>query len=160
MKKICLSGVMALLAGLLLAFPAAAADTDDVAYFVASDEMFNQVTGIRSYLTNDGVKVVHINAANMEKLKNVRRYVVFGSPDDTDAIGELIRKSLKEKELANARKMGKAALVSTEVAGKQVLFFATSFSMKSLVSAASASWQEYFESWYDVRIPITQIIGY
>ncbi|MGE4293757.1 MAG: hypothetical protein AB7E32_16285 [Desulfovibrio sp.] len=160
MNKALFYVVMAFLVSLLLPLPGEVHAEDDVAYFVANDALFDQITGIRSYLTNDGVKIIHITPSELDKLKNIKRYVVFGSPDDTDAIGNFIRTSLNEKQLSNARRMGKAALVSTTVSGNDVLVFATSFSMKSLVKATAGSWKEYFESWYGVTVPITQIIGY
>jgi len=160
MNKICSLSRILLLLNLFLLFSVVAYASDDVAYFVASDEIFNQITGIRNYLTNDGVKIVQIKPSELDKLKDIKRFVVFGSPDATDAIGDLIRTSLNETQLNNARRMGKATFVAASVSGKDAIFFATSFGMTSLVKSSANSWKECFESWYGVKIPVTQIIGY
>ncbi|MBG0776123.1 MAG: hypothetical protein H0S85_06770 [Desulfovibrionaceae bacterium] len=160
MKRIYLSAAMAFVVAFLSALPMLAHAEDDVAYFVARDTIFEQITGMRAYLANDGVKIVHITPDELQKTKGLQRFIVLGSPDDQDAIGDLIRKSLTEQQVKDARRMGKANLVTATIAGQDVMFFATSFSMKTLVKATAGSWREYFESWYGVTIPITQIIGY
>ena len=132
----------------------------DTVYLVASDKVFELVTGMREYLAAGGAKVVHIKPEEIEKVKNQEHYIVLGSPDDKNSIGELIGKTLSEKQLQNARRMGANELLVLRVNGKDVMFFATSYSIRSLVQGTSSSWKELFEAWYNIPQSISEIIRY
>lgn len=159
-KKAPICIFMAFLFCFTLQIPTSAQAESDTAYLVASDDVFNTVTGIRGYLEADDVTVIHVNASELGKLKDAERYLVFGNPDADDAIGKLIRKNLTNDELSNARRMGKAQMAQTTIDGKETMIFATTFSVRGLVKSSAGSWKELFESWYGITIPITQIIGY
>jgi hypothetical protein len=130
------------------------------AYIVANDETFRNLTGLCDYLKNGEIDVVQVKPTELDKVKGLEHYLVFGNPDDGDAIGKLITASLTPKQLENAKRMGKTEVVIAPVDGANVMFFASSYSMKTFVQGSAAIWKEYFEGWYGIPLSVSQVIGY
>ncbi len=142
--------------------PARAAETlsagSSAAYVVASDTVFNSLTGMKTYCEDAGVRFVQIK--DKSELTKVERFLVFGSPAGEDLAGEIIRASLDEKELKDANTMGKGVLTEKSVDGKPALIFATAYSINSFVKGHAEDWKDIFENWYYIARSITSIIGY
>ena len=131
---------------------------DITAYVVASDAVFNSLTGMKSYCEDEGVPFVQIK--NKDQLKNVEKCLVIGNPSDESLAGDIIRACLDEKEMKNANTMGKGVLAEKTYEGKQVLIFATAYSVNTFVKSHADEWKDIFESWYYISRSITSIIGY
>ena len=95
-------------AALCLPAPARAAENlsagSSAAHVVASDQVFNSLTGMKAYCEDAGVRFVRIR--DRSELAGVERFLVFGSPSGEDLAGEIIRASLSEKEMKDANTMG------------------------------------------------------
>ncbi len=146
-----------LLLGLCLS-PATALADDSTAFVVASDQTFDGLTGMKAYLKDGGVQIVHIT--DKAALAQADRLLVFGAPGEEGLAGDLIRALLNENEIKIANTMGKGVLEEKQVDGKPALVFATAYSMKTFVSSHAETWKDYFESWFNIAQTITSIIGY
>ena len=147
---------------LCLPAPARAAENlsagSSAAHVVASDQVFNSLTGMKAYCEDAGVRFVRIR--DRSELAGVERFLVFGSPSGEDLAGEIIRASLSEKEMKDANTMGKGVLAEKTWEGKPVLIFATAYSINSFVKGHAEDWKDIFENWYYIARSITSIIGY
>lgn len=128
------------------------------AYVVASDAVYDSLTGMKAYCEDAGVRFIRIR--DKGELSRAERFLVFGSPAGEDMAGDIIRASLSEKELKDANTMGKGVLVEKSVDGKPALIFATAYSINSFVKGHAEEWKDIFENWYYIARSITSIIGY
>lgn len=154
--------LLAACATLCLPAPTRAAETlsagSSTAWVVASDQVFNSLTGMKAYCEDAGVRFVRIQ--DRSELSKAERFLVFGSPSGEDLAGEIIRASLSEKEMKDANTMGKGVLTEKSVDGKPALIFATAYSINSFVRGHAEDWKDIFENWYYIAQTITSIIGY
>lgn len=142
-----------------MATPVFAEEKEDItAYVVASDTVFNSLTGMKSYCEDEGVPFVQIKDKN--QLKDVEKCLVIGNPSEESLAGDIIRACLNEKEMKSANTMGKGVLAEKTYEGKQVLIFATAYSINTFVKSHADEWKDIFESWYYISRSITSIIGY
>lgn len=75
--------------------PALAEENEDItAYVVASDTVFNSLTGMKSYCENEGVPFVQIK--DKKQLKDVEKCLVIGNPSEESLAGDIIRACLNE----------------------------------------------------------------
>ena len=139
--------------------PALAEENEDItAYVVASDTVFNSLTGMKSYCENEGVPFVQIK--DKKQLKDVEKCLVIDNPSEESLAGDIIRACLNEKEMKDANTMGKGVLAEKNYEGKQVLVFATAYSINTFVKSHADEWKDVFEAWYYIARSITSIIGY
>ena len=137
-----------------LCLPAPARATENLsagssaAHVVASDQVFNSLTGMKAYCEDAGVRFVRIR--DRSELAGVERFLVFGSPSGEDLAGEM----------KDANTMGKGVLAEKTWEGKPVLIFATAYSINSFVKGHAEDWKDIFENWYYIARSITSIIGY
>ena len=134
--------------------------SEDIAYIVASDTVFAEVTGLRNYLERGGITVVQVKDDQLNKFDKAKHFLVIGSPDDKDFVGKLIRDSLNQDQIKDASRMGHSEPIVAPVGSREALFFATKYSLKTFIQGTASTWKAIFEEWYDIELNLSHIIGY
>jgi hypothetical protein len=121
--------------------------------------------GIIKFLEGGNVRVVRVGASEFENYKSEPYIIFLGGPNEPEGIGDLIKELLTPEELAKASEAGNEKMFIKDgkwAKDQYVMVFAGADknAVRNAIKKSREQWSEYLASWFDIRLSITDIIGY
>lgn len=132
---------------------------------VANDANYALAQPWIGLLEGESVPFLRIKAPEFEKYKNERYIAILGGPNETEGIGDIVKKALTKEEVDFVSQPGNNKMyLKNDVwqSGQRVLVFAGG--TKEAAARARTSnrekWIGYLNEWFDTQISAESMVGY